>query len=387
MIANDITIAVVVTTIGDGTFAEQLRPLFIALEQRLSLIVVGDHRTPPECAANLARLSDDGHDICWMDVQTQTDWLSQVPGLARHIPWNSDNRRNIGILEAWRRKRDVIVLMDDDNAPVDHADFVSRYGKVGTTVSLRELITGERWVNVCELLECRSRYDDRPVHIYPRGFPLSRRGGCKSSISPAATSATVAMHLGLWLDEPDVDAATRGAVAPVSVRATTDQPLFLPAGALSAFSSQNVAVARRVVPAWWFARMGTLSSGLRIDRFGDMIQGYFAAIAIAAMGERIAVGPPLVRHQRNAHSVIADMAVELLGMDLLEAMLPLLEAPAPKAVEYPDLYLALAHRLTDWAREARAPLWRDHLPAWADATAETMQAWVHACKALDAQRS
>src|SRR6266699_5959614 len=98
--SDDTTIAIVVTTIGDGSFANLLQPLFVALERRLTLIVVGDHKSHPECANNLMHLANEGHDVCWMDVQAQREWLSQLPWLDRHIPWNSDNRRNVGILEA-----------------------------------------------------------------------------------------------------------------------------------------------------------------------------------------------------------------------------------------------------------------------------------------------
>jgi hypothetical protein len=373
-------VAVVVTTIGDGRFVEGIRPLFEAAEGRLALIVVGDRKSHPGCGAAVARVASDGHDAIWMDEAAQCAWLANVPGLDAHIPWNSDNRRNIGVLEAWRRGLDVIVCMDDDNLPVDPADFIACYSRVGGTVRAHEVVTNGRWINVCELLECRSGYDDAPVSVFPRGFPLARRGRDRLTIARESIEASIALHLGLWVEEPDVDAATRAAVAPRAVAAYIEEPVLLPPNALAPFSTQNLAAARRLVPAWWYVRMGPGCPGLRMDRFGDMIQGYFAAVTIAAMGDRIAVGPPLVRHARNAHSVLGDLAVELPGMALLDAMLPLLEDPVAPADSYADAYLGLAGRLTDWARTARAPLWRDALPQWADATAATMDAWVEACR-------
>jgi hypothetical protein len=70
-------------------------------------------------------------------------------------------------------------------------------------------------------------------------------------------------------------------------------------------------------------------------------------------------------------------------MALLDAMLPLLEAPVAAGQSYEHVYLDLAGRLTDWARTATAPLWGDELRQWTDATAGTMEAWVHACRQLD----
>jgi hypothetical protein len=238
-------------------------------------------------------------------------------------------------------------------------------------------------VNVCELIECRSGVDDAPVSVFARGFPLARRVPERLVISPGAIDARIALHLGLWLGEPDVDAATRASVVPRSVAARVDSPVILPADALAPFSTQNLAAARRLVPAWWFVRMGEGCPGLRMDRFGDMFQGYFAAMAIAAMGERIAVGPPLVEHGRNVHALGQDLAVELPGMLLLDSMLPFLETPLARVDSYAAAYLSIASGLTDWARTAEAPLWRNSLPAWADSTAETMRAWVDACRVLD----
>jgi hypothetical protein len=383
MTADVNRVAVVITTISDGTFVDAMRPLFEIAGGRLMLIVIGDRKSPPACGRAVARLSADGHDAIWMDEAAQRAWLANVPDLASHIPWNSDNRRNVGFLEAWRRGADVIVSIDDDNLPLDAVDFFAQYSRVGGVVSAPEVQTGNRWVNVCELIECRSGYDDAPVSVFPRGFPLARRGSDRLAISSDPIDAPIALHLGLWLGEPDVDAATRASVAPRAVAARVASPVILPAHALASFSTQNLAAARRLVPAWWFVRMGDGCPGMRMDRFGDMFQGYFAAMAIAAMGERIAVGPPLVEHGRNVHALGQDLAVELPGMVLLDAMLPYLETPIARADSYADAYLSIASGLTDWARATDAPLWRDSLPAWADATAETMRAWVDACRALD----
>jgi Reversibly glycosylated polypeptide len=376
-------VAVVVTTIGDGAFVDAMRPLFEIAGGRLTVIVIGDRKSPPACGAAVARLSADGHDAIWMDEAAQRAWLANVPDLASHIPWNSDNRRNVGVLEAWRRGADVIVSLDDDNMPIDAVDFFAHYSRVGGVLCAPEVQTGNRWVNVCELIECRSGYDDARVSVFARGFPLARRVPERLVISPAPIDACIALHLGLWLGEPDVDAATRASVAPRAVAARVDSPVILPVQALAPFSTQNLAAARRLVPAWWFVRMGDGCAGLRMDRFGDMFQGYFAAMAIAAMGERIAVGPPLVEHGRNVHALGQDLAVELPGMLLLDSMLSFLETPLAPADSYASAYLSIASGLTDWARTAAAPLWRNALPAWADSTAETMRAWVDACRVLD----
>lgn len=378
------TLAIVVTTINDGAFVTQLLPLLAAGEGRVRLIVVGDENTPPECASALRRAASEGHDIVWMDVPSQNEWLAQTPGLGEHIPWRSDNRRNLGILEAYRLGVDVVVLLDDDNIPVDPVDFIGRYRSVGGTAEAFELETDGPWLNPCELLVCTSAYGapSTPVHIFPRGHPVSRRGPERARRSASSLRATAPLHLGLWVGEPDVDAATRAALAPVVHHATDEAPLFAPAGGLLAMSSQNLAAARRVVPAWWYVRMGEIVPNVRMDRFGDILQGCFAARAVAALGERILVGSPLVEHRRNPHALLRDMAFELPGMALQEALLDMLEAPVKPARSYAEAYLRIADDLTDHARTARPLLWGDAFSRWADATAGTMAAWVEACRTL-----
>jgi hypothetical protein len=378
------SVAIVVTTIGDGTFLQALMPLLRNPKARTNVIVIGDENTHPDCAANILRVASEGHDITWMDVEAQRGWLSQIPWLAAHIPWRSDNRRNIGILEGWRRGHDVIVLMDDDNVPADPDEFIAMYSRVGSTIEAPQIISESRWINVCELLTCRSsRGADEPLHVYPRGHPISRRDESRIRVSPQTSAAPVVLHLGLWTGEPDVDAATRAAVAPISGAATVTGPVLAPANALLATSSQNVAAARRLIPAWWYVRMGSVAPGLVMDRFGDILQGCFAIMAIAALEERVALGPPLVHHRRNPHALFHDLAMELPGMALLEALLPMLEAPARPAKSYADAYLEVANALTDHARTVRPALWGDGLPAWADSTAASMEAWVKACRLLE----
>ena len=371
-----------ITTIGDGSFLDELRPVLKLGAGRFRVILVGDLKTPSSCAIAASRLKSDGFDISWFGPAEQREWLAQVPRFATFLPWNSDNRRNLGVLEAWRQGDEVIVSLDDDNAPLDAAEFVNWYGAVGGTLRAPEVRSDNRWINLCALLECKSTYSDLPVTIYPRGYPISRRGTDHTRLAEGETSARVALHLGLWLGEPDVDGATRAAVAPSAEACKLSAPVLAGRGALAPLSTQNIAIARRMVPAWWYVKMGQDLDGLRLGRFGDMVQGYFALLAMEAMGDRMAVGPPLVNHRRNPHSLFADLACELPGMALLESLLPLLEEPLAPATDYAAAYLAIAGRLARWAQDNRPPLWGDHLKGWADTTAEAMHAWVEACRLL-----
>ena len=157
-----------------------------------------------------------------------------------------------------------------------------------------------------------------------------------------------------------MDAATRAAVAPRTDACKLPAPVLAPLGALAPLSTQNMAVARRLVPAWWYVRMAQDLGGFQLGRFGDMLQGYFALLAMEAMGDRMAIGPPLVNHYRNPHSLFADLAAELPGMSLLDSLLPLLEEPLQPAPDYATAYLNIAGKLRNWANETRVTLWGDH---------------------------
>jgi hypothetical protein len=379
---NGKSVAIVITTIGDGSFLEALRPTLEEGDGQVSVIVVGDLKTPQACAESAARLASMGLSITWFGANEQREWLSQVPRFAPFLPWNSDNRRNIGVLEAWRRGEEVIVSLDDDNMPSSPAEFIRLYQAVGGVVRAPQVRSNDRWVNPCAFLNCESSYSGLPVTTYPRGYPISRRGTDNTQWIESETSAAVALHLGLWLTAPDVDGATRAATAPRCDACKLPAPVLAPVGARTPISTQNVAIARRLVPAWWYVKMGHDLSGLRLARFGDILQGYFTLIAMEAMGDRMLLGPPLVDHHRNPHSLFVDLAGELPGMALLESMIPLLEEPPQTVSDYATAYLAVATRLSEWARANRPPLWGDHLVGWADSTAEAMGAWVDACQLL-----
>jgi hypothetical protein len=383
ILSVDKSVAIVITTIADGGFVANFRPLLEHGGNNIRLIIVGDLTTPPQCETAVQRIRADGLNCCYLGPDRQKELLHAVPDLAAHIPWRSDNRRNVGFLEAWRQGSDVIISMDDDNIPGHPADFIDQYRAVGTPRRLKLVETRNRWINVCSLLECRSGWDRQPISVYARGFPLSRRGTDGTTVSDAEMNGDVVMQVGLWSGEPDVDAATRSATAVQSAGLRIADPVIVPTGARLPISSQNVAVARRLVPAWWYVRMGTCVRGLRMDRFGDMFQGYFATIAAEALGDAVAVGPPLVAHRRNPHRLLADLAAELPGMALLETLLPFIEdAPAP-AQTYEDAYLQIAARLQEAARRASDELWGEALRSWGEETAKVMEAWTAACRALD----
>lgn len=375
-------LAITLTTINDGRFLERFRPLLAAGGDRLALVIAGDSKTPPECASRAARMAAEGFDVRYLGLDEQAEILDAAGLTQQFVPFDSDNRRNLAVLEAWRTGADVFVSLDDDNFPLNPHEFIDCYSQVGRVRRLPVAQGAGRWPNVCAMLDIRSGWTNQPIAVFARGHPHARRDGASIGLSVGPEEqATVLAHVGLWEGHPDVDAATRAALDPVSRAMLRPSVMLAPAHARAPMSTQNIAVARALIPAWWYVRMGPLASGRPLDRFGDMFQAYFASMVIDSIGGRFAFGLPLVRHERNPHSLLRDLAGEISGMALLEDLLAYIET-VPAATSAVQAYRAIAEGLVDALPKGGGML-GDDARHWADQTAQSMLAWTDACARLD----
>src|SRR5205807_8637826 len=130
-----------------------------------------------------------------------------------------------------------------------------------------------------------------------------------------------AINVGLWLSDPDVDAIARLALAP-SISSAREGSLFLGDSTWTPINTQNTALARDAVTAYYYVRMGFSLGGLNIDRYGDILSGYVIQKCVKARGEAIRIGPPIADHRRTPHNLFKDLYHELAGMVLLEDLLP-----------------------------------------------------------------
>ena len=374
-------LAITVTTINDGRFLERFRPLLVAGGQQVSMVIAGDRKTPPDCARRAGQMAAEGFDVRYLGLEAQADILDAA-GLAQDfVPFNSDNRRNVAVLEAWRTGADVLVSLDDDNFPLDPQEFLARYSQVGNVQRLPVAHGAGRWPNVCAMLDVRSGWTGNQVDVFARGHPHARRNGDAIGLATGVEQeGKVLAHVGLWEGHPDVDAATRAALDPVSHGMIRSHVLLAPDDARAPMSTQNVAVARELIPAWWYVRMGPMASGRPLDRFGDMFQAYFSSMVIEALGGRFAFGAPLVRHERNPHALLRDLAAETSGMALLEDLLHYIET-VPSGTTAAEAYRSIADGLVD-ALPAGGGFLGDDALRWADRTAESMVAWSRACTRL-----
>src|SRR5271169_3198294 len=113
-------------------YAENAR--FYGHEQ-VNFVVVGDKKTPAETRAFCDGINAKHYPCEYLDIEDQREYLERYPDLWRHLPFNSIQRRNVGLLKAWEDGADVVITIDDDNWMLNH-DFVRLHASVGQALEL-----------------------------------------------------------------------------------------------------------------------------------------------------------------------------------------------------------------------------------------------------------
>ncbi|MCX8126136.1 MAG: hypothetical protein N3E40_03215 [Dehalococcoidia bacterium] len=343
------------------------------------IIVIGDRKTPKETSEFLAKLSKDGFECLYYDISAQEQWLRKFPDLARIIPYDSDNRRNVGFLIAVERGAEIIISIDDDNYMTE-ADFVGEHSIVGKRHVLPSFSSSSGWFNVYSLMEtCPAR------PIYPRGFPYCHRGE-KTDIREGRSSGRVVMNAGLLLGDPDVDAVTRLNEPVQTTNLQSYDHFVLAPGTWCPINTQNTAFHRDVLPAYYYIPMGYSFKGLRLDRYGDIWSGYFARKIIDHMGDMVCYGKPLARHIRNTHNLFKDLGQEFWGMVLTDKLADVLKSVSITGNSYAEAYAALSRMMPEMAGQIRINLDgfdnASDIRTYFEQIRDNMLIWLDACSRL-----
>jgi hypothetical protein len=308
-------VAVVTTTIHVPTLLEAYMEDTQASGHRdVAFIVIGDRKTPPA-----ARDFCDGlrrrfpFEVEYLGVEDQATYLASYPRLAAHLPYNSIARRNIGMLLAYERGAEVIVTIDDDNFLAE-SDFLGHHGLTGRTATLDAFGAPAGWLNVCDFLE-----EAHGFRYYHRGFPPGVRRQ-PEALRPVQSleRGRVVVNAGFWLGEPDIDAVTRLACPVESTRYTRTANFALARHTWSPFNSQNTALHRDVMPAYFLSPL--------VGRYDDIWASYVVNAIAHHLGDLITFGHPLVRQDRNPHDWWIDLEHEKQGMRLTDHLVRYLRA-------------------------------------------------------------
>ena len=369
--------AIVVTTIFEPRFLDG----YVANLRRFGhedadLIVIIDRKTPSTVAERCAHHAREGMNVLCPTLDEQEEFLARFPSMAGRIPYNTDNRRNVGYLMALDRGADVLISIDDDNYVLEDVDFVGEHLVTGTTAELEPLESSDRWFNICSMLHSSTRDE-----IFPRGFPYFARRNPRELRRGNASAARVAVNAGLWLSDPDVDAMTRLTQAPRIASAEEDS-IRLGDATWTPINTQNTSIARDAVAAYYYVKMGFSLTGLRIDRYGDIISGYLIAKCVKTRGEAIRIGSPVADHRRTPHNLFKDLYHELAGMVLLDDLLPWLLDLRLEGSSYPELYASLADAIEGHAPSMSGFVWDEGGREFLVETAGHMRAWLEAVKTI-----
>lgn len=271
---------VVVPTVREDCmrrFLDAWEPEFAA--PGVELVVVEDN---PERSFALATGADVSH-YCWRDIDERFGddaWI---------VPRRTDCVRSFGYHEAFWRKPDMIVTLDDDCLPPESGPegFLAAHWQ-----RLQESGEHDAWVPTT-------------AGTTPRGVPYVHR---------ARRHRCVINH-GLWTNVIDYDAVTQLSQLrnPTAVEFVD---LTVPRGAFYPMCGMNLAFRPEIAPAMYFLLMGR---DWGIDRFGDIWAGLFSKRICDHLGYAVRSGSPTVHHAR-ASDVFANLRKEAPGMERNEQL-------------------------------------------------------------------
>lgn len=327
----------------------------------LDFIVIGDRKSPAG-TADFCHTVSEHYPCAYLDIPAQEKYLDRFPQLWDHLRFDSIQRRNIGILLAYENGADVVITIDDDNFVMDQ-DFVGLHGRVGILRELPCYGSTSGFFDVCSLLQV-----DDGVRFYHRGFPQKMRWNeTNHFVSTHRSMCRVAVNAGFWFDNPDIDALTRIERQPVvrGFKRDWNGNIALQPGTWSPFNSQNTALMRDVLPAYFLSPY--------IGRYDDIWASYIVARIAQHLGDVISFGEPVVRQERNPHDLWKDLDQERNGMIMTDDFCAALRAIPLKASTYQQCFAEIATALP--AAWNAGPKWTESQKEWRSRLLEGLEIW------------
>jgi hypothetical protein len=270
----------------------------------VSIIIAGDRKSPHD---EIKAFFKEMENVTYLDVDAQICMNLKCSDI---IGWNSIQRRNVALLAAIAENPDIIITIDDDNYPCA-GDYLDDFKRLLSTP-----FTGLAGTTHGELFDVGQLFKPSFHH---RGFPYDTREEAAEIVFTPVVNAKVGVAAGLWLGDPDIDAATRLVNRPL-VKELTDiarQGVVVRPENLTVFNSQNTAFLTELAPLM-MVWPGT-------GRYDDIWASYFAQRIMREDGWHIHFGAPLVWQQRNPQNLIGNLKAEIMGMETTPRLLADLE--------------------------------------------------------------
>ena len=242
-----------------------------------NLVIVGDKKTPKNYKLKNG---------VYLSPKKQEKIDKKLSDL---IGWNCIQRRNFGILYAWKNGADIVAVVDDDNIPYKN------WGK-------KLLIDKKTKTNFYKTNE--PAFDPISVtnhkNLWHRGFPiqiLDKRNNVKKQkkiIKPD-------IQADFWNGDPDIDAICRMEHHPNCKFKNKYFPLA--SNKVSPFNSQNTFISKKVLPHYFLFP--------HIGRMDDI----WAAFYVISKGFKVVYNKASVFQKRNEHDLTKDMLKEFIGYE------------------------------------------------------------------------
>ncbi|HUC55118.1 MAG TPA: hypothetical protein VMR90_13785 [Candidatus Cybelea sp.] len=328
-------IAIVTTTINVPEFLDgYCRDFFERGRKDLCFVVVGDKKTPPEAEQYCSSLNSRyGFPMEFFSLWRQRDYLRRFPELDQYLPYDSVQRRNIGMLYAYELGCQLILTVDDDNY-VLQPDLLDCHLRTDTQVRLKAFSSSSGWMNPCQFLSATPQ-----LPFYHRGFPISKRF-IETTLSESWRSGRLVANVGMWLGDPDVDAWVRMTVPLEATQWMREENIILEPGTWAPFNSQQTTLTRDLVPAYFL--------NPNAGRYDDIWASYVLHRIANHFGDLISYGFPVVSHiqKRSLASLWRDLEEERMGALLTDAFVAMLRSAPLRSATYAECYAELADWLT-----------------------------------------
>ena len=375
---SSVKAALVLTTIFDPKLLDDYLENFRAFGhlEKVTVYVIPDRKTPQAAYDRCHELNKKGLKTICPTLEEQERYLEALGGMKEVIPYNSDNRRNIGYLMAYESDADFVISIDDDNYCRDGEDAFGEHSIVTESANeYRGVNSSTGWFNVCQMLTFEPART-----VYHRGFPYSQRH-IPAETELISVNGKIHINAGLWLLDPDMDGIT-WLVGPVKATSLQTESFVLGDEAWSPVNTQNTGLHRDVMPAYYFLPMGFPMAGMAIDRYGDIFSGYFAEKCARHLGHLVRFGTPLADHRRNVHNYLKDATNELGCVWVLEDLLPWLKELTLEGSDYSEAYTSLSYALEEVVEGMEGFIWTDATRGYFHRIAYCMRLWVGACRQL-----
>jgi hypothetical protein len=327
--------AIVTTTINVPDFFDGYCTDFLRYGHKdVCFVVIADKKTHAGAHEYCKKLQEKyGFEVEYFDVGRQQEYLRSYPELDAYLPYNSVQRRNIGMLYAYESGCDPIITVDDDNYLLE-PDLLKQHLRVGTEATLRSVGSANGWFNPCKYLTVTPQ-----LEIYHRGYPVARRFA-DAALSESRRTARIVVNVGMWLGDPDVDAWVRMTAPVEATQWNATENFTLASGTWAPFNSQQTGIAHDVLPAYFL--------NPNAGRYDDIWASYVLHRMANHLGHMISYGSPVVSHlqKRSLASLWRDIDDERLGTLLTEQFVAILSATTLRSSSYEGCYEELAEAIT-----------------------------------------